>query len=321
MVLGVDCGGTRTRAVAADSDGCVLGEGRAGPANLREAGAEGVAREVGVAAGGALRAAGVRPGGVGACFVGVAGCATESERAMLVRALGGLGLGGRLGVDHDLRTAQAGAFAGGAGVVVIAGTGSCAYGRTGEGAEARAGGWGGRLDDGGSATWLGLQGLASCARAADGRGGETALGARLLPALGVADLRAALGVVEASDYRRRVAVLAPLVTRCAEEGDGVAREIVRAGCRELACMALAAQRSLGGVPGAWLPISVAGGVFASGLVRECFGEATEEHMPGCGVARARMPGVLGAVVLALGVLGGGGPGPAALARLSSGGAA
>ena len=47
------------------------------------------------------------------------------------------------------------AFGSGPGVIVIAGTGSIAYGRNAQGASARAGGWGSAISDEGSAHWIG----------------------------------------------------------------------------------------------------------------------------------------------------------------------
>ncbi|HEB85025.1 MAG TPA: hypothetical protein ENI92_08515, partial [Bacteroidetes bacterium] len=58
-------------------------------------------------------------------------------------------------VQHDAFIAHYGAFEGRPGVMVTAGTGSIAYGRNAEGAEARAGGWGWMLGDEGSAWWIG----------------------------------------------------------------------------------------------------------------------------------------------------------------------
>lgn len=59
----------------------------------------------------------------------------------------------------DLELAHAAAFAGGPGVLLIAGTGSSAYAVDGRGKVRRAGGWGPLIGDDGSAFWLGRQAL------------------------------------------------------------------------------------------------------------------------------------------------------------------
>jgi glucosamine kinase len=59
------------------------------------------------------------------------------------------------------------AFGEGHGVIVIAGTGSIAYGRDLEGTTARAGGWGFAISDEGSAHWIGRAAVSAVLRAAD----------------------------------------------------------------------------------------------------------------------------------------------------------
>src|SRR5262249_40842429 len=76
-------------------------------------------------------------------------------------------------VDNDARIALTGAIGFGGGVVVIAGTGSVAFGRKEEGAEARAGGWGPIIGDEGSGYGIARAGLAAIMRAHDGRGPAT----------------------------------------------------------------------------------------------------------------------------------------------------
>lgn len=63
---------------------------------------------------------------------------------------------GKVQVISDLELAQVSAFAGGPGLIVVAGTGSAAYGRA-AGQSARAGGWGPLLGDDGSAFWIGRE--------------------------------------------------------------------------------------------------------------------------------------------------------------------
>ena len=71
------------------------------------------------------------------------------------------------------------------GVVIVAGTGSIAYGRNARGEAARAGGWGYVLGDEGSGYWIGRLALRAVVRQADGRGAATALTPRMLAHFGV----------------------------------------------------------------------------------------------------------------------------------------
>ena len=72
------------------------------------------------------------------------------------------------------------------GVVVIAGTGSIAYGRNERNQAARAGGWGYMLGDEGSGYWIGRAALRAVLREADRRGPATQLTGLLLNYYGVA---------------------------------------------------------------------------------------------------------------------------------------
>ncbi|WJH35503.1 hypothetical protein N6H14_05655 [Paenibacillus sp. CC-CFT747] len=78
----------------------------------------------------------------------------------------------RIAGMEDTEAALEGAFAGGPGILVIAGTGSAAAARTEEGRLLSCGGWGPWFGDEGSGYWLGCEALRAAARAADGRGSE-----------------------------------------------------------------------------------------------------------------------------------------------------
>jgi len=146
LVLGLDIGGSRTRGRVC-SDGRVVAEASAGSASLTAAGA-GAAREVL----GELLASLGHPA-VAAAVAGAAGCDTASGRARMTELLGPLLPGARLEVVHDTRLVLAAAGLD-SGIVVIAGTGSVAWGLAPSGAEARAGGWGHLLGDEGSGYWV-----------------------------------------------------------------------------------------------------------------------------------------------------------------------
>ncbi|HVC09891.1 MAG TPA: BadF/BadG/BcrA/BcrD ATPase family protein [Elusimicrobiota bacterium] len=65
----------------------------------------------------------------------------------------------RARVLSDVEMAHQAAFGAGPGILVVAGTGSIAFGRSPQGRTARAGGWGALLGDEGSAFWIGREAL------------------------------------------------------------------------------------------------------------------------------------------------------------------
>src|SRR5918998_902728 len=139
LVLGVDGGGTKTRAVIVDAAGEVLGEGLAGPSNPLRVGVVPAALAVRVAVERACAAAHVRRGDIAAAQVGLAGSRRSDLRERMREALVGLGIQ-PLEVVTDADIALFGATDGKPGLIIIAGTGSICCGMNGRGRRLCAGG-------------------------------------------------------------------------------------------------------------------------------------------------------------------------------------
>lgn len=269
LFLGVDGGQSGTIAAIGDETGRVLGEGEAGPSN-HTAGAEGRAKleravresvtRAGVQAG--LDAATVEF--EVACF-GMSG-GPEDKQAILA----GIVRTARLMVTTDAAIALTGATGSGQGIVVIAGTGSMALGRNGQGRMARAGGWGYVFGDEGGAFDMVRQAVRAALRMEEGWGPQTALRAALLEATGSASANQMLHRFYAPEWERsRAAALAPLVDRAASEADGVALHIVNQAAQELAQLAAAVRGQLW-KPGDAVEMAYSGGVFESRMLLERF---------------------------------------------------
>ena len=141
-------------------------------------------------------------------------------------------------VTSDVVSAHAGALGGGAGVLLIAGTGAAALGIDGEVATL-VDGWGPELGDFGSGSWFGREALRAVLRASVGLAPTTVLTDAVGAAIGGP---AAIPAWLATDgpLPRRLAALAPLVLDAAESGDPVSVEIVAEGVRLLVASAVAA---------------------------------------------------------------------------------
>jgi N-acetylglucosamine kinase-like BadF-type ATPase len=264
--LGVDGGQSATVALIGDDEGRVTGVGRAGPCNHVK-GPGGRERFLNALRGSvaeACRAAGLAQARFAAAHLGLSG--GPDDKAALV---GEVLQAGMLSITHDAAIALDGALAGRPGVLVIAGTGSIAFGRDGQGKEARAGGWGYIFGDEGSAFDLARQALRAALRFEEGWGPRTALGAALLEASGAPSVNELLHWAYGEDYpRHRVAGWAELVDRTAAAGDAVAQEILRAAGQHLALFASAVRRQL--FDEAVVPVSYTGGVFRSERVLAAF---------------------------------------------------
>ena len=179
----------------------------------------------------------------------------------------------------DERTALAGAFPDGAGILVISGTGCIAVGQDGQGRLHRCGGWGWLLDGAGSAMDIGRDGLAISVQMADGRLPETALRRVLWQSLAVQDpqqLKAL--VVETGFGPAGFARLAPLLDQLAADGDLHAEALIQRSAEALAVMvqAVAEQLELG-TPSV---CAVGGAVQHLQRLRLGFQQALQQHCPG-----------------------------------------
>jgi N-acetylglucosamine kinase-like BadF-type ATPase len=264
LVVGVDGGGTKTRAVvAADAGHKVLGEGKAGPSNPLRVGVGEAAAAVREAIERACAAAGARRAELAAAEVGLAGVKREDLRAAMVAALSDLNIAS-LEVVTDSEIALYGATGGKPGLVIIAGTGSICRGRNLRGRQASAGGWGPLAGDEGSGSWIARRALQAAAKATDGRGPRTALVEAACEFFNVAapeDL--ATAVYAPSITNQRIAGFGRRVVEAAKRRDAVSREIVDSAGRELAQAAGAVIRKLR-MQRERFPVGYVGGVFAAG---------------------------------------------------------
>jgi N-acetylglucosamine kinase-like BadF-type ATPase len=167
---------------------------------------------------------------------------------------------------HDADVALCGALAGKPGVIVIAGTGSMAFGRNAEGNTARAGGWGYVFGDEGGGFDLARQALRAALRHEEAWGPKTALRGLLLEATGASDAHELMHRFYARGISKaKMAALAPLVDRAAVGGDGIAQDILKSAAQTLAMFAGAVRAQL--FPrGESVAVSYGGGVFRSPVV-------------------------------------------------------
>ncbi len=273
--LGLDGGQSSTSVVIGDETGRIIGAGRGGPCNhaAAEEGRERLRRAVTVSVTAARVAAGldaeVR---FAAACCGMSG-GPEDKRALLEAMLPA----DRLEVTTDAAIALAGATLSGRGIIVIAGTGSMAFGRNESGLSARAGGWGYVLGDEGSAFDIARQALRAALRMEEGWGAATSLRGKLLEAAGAASANQLMHrFYEPAWPRDRIASLAPLVAAAAAAGDPAAQEILANAGQQLAALASAVRGQL------WSPeeaveIAYSGGVFQSEVISRRFCELVERE--------------------------------------------
>ena len=228
MFVGVDGGGTGCRARIEDSKGRVLGTGIAGPAAVR-IGLDKALAAVEHACHGALEEANL-PVEALADAVAAIGLAGIGRKGVLEQVIARKQPYRSVIYVNDAIVACIGAHAGADGGIVIVGTGSVGFAVVG-GREIRVGGYGFPISDEGSGADLGLNGIRLGLRAQDGRAMETSFTREVMARFGNDPFEAVAWMDNASatDY----ATFAPLVVRHANDGDPVARAVIRDGAEKI----------------------------------------------------------------------------------------
>ena len=249
FLVGVDGGGSGTRALLARPDGAVIGDGQAGPSGL----SRGIAPAWQAIESATLRAfesAGLRPADWRDCALG-AGLAGASHQpwhdAFLAANIGFA----RIALDHDSFTMLLGAHGGGPGAIVAAGTGSVGEALRADGSRRTLGGWGFPIGDEGSGAWLGWHAVRHAQAALDGRASAGPLARHVWQVCG-GDHGALLEWCRSAG-QFEYAQLAPAVFGA--EGDDVhAAALLASAVTELEALALALD------PEGALPLAVSGSV-------------------------------------------------------------
>ena len=296
-VLGIDAGGTKTVCLLADERGHVLAESRGGGANLQAAGELEVEKVLHRVMDDAIGDRDVRPAAI---CLGIAGVDRDDDAEAVRGIMRRIGFKTRTLVVNDALIALVAGAGDRPGVVVVAGTGSIAYGRDGSARAARAGGWGYLLGDEGGGFWIGRSALMSVVREFDGRGPHTILTDLVLAEMQLGNPTELIHAIYVRGlHRYAIASIAPVVQRAADEGDAVAAEIVERAAWELAAAAASVITRLG-MRGDAFPIVLSGGVFRG--LPSLIGKVARrvaEVAPRSDVSQLTVEPALGAVTLAL----------------------
>ncbi len=248
LFMGVDGGGSTLRVAIVDATLSTLSSLRAESVNPSIVG-RGLSRER--ILGGmleALRLAGLRPERIAAVGIGIAGASNSHSEEWLRKTVKRALPDSYPALSSDLEIALVGALARRHGVLLLAGTGSAAYGIKPDGERLQVGGWGYLLGDEGGSFWIGTQ-LLRHVVSADDAGGEQCLpelGRACLDSLALSRARELVAWVYRSEPgpAARIASLAPFVLDQAAIGDTLAIDIMRRAAQHLVDLAETTQRRL-----------------------------------------------------------------------------
>lgn len=292
LVLGIDGGGTRTRATVVEGER-VLAFVEGGSIKRLRVGAAVAEENLRKLLSEVWKQAGVQR--VDAATAGVASATMPGVKEWITAVFQDFGVV-RSEIVGDEVIALDAAFRGGPGILQIAGTGSNCIGRAPNGERESAGGWSSRLGDEGSGYWIGLHAVRRALRAYD-REEPT----RVLETVGrIWGTKSIEELVNLGDGTPGpdFAALAPAIDKLAEEGDAVAVGVLNQAAADLADFVLLVRAKLkrkhgltGEVPVAWIG-SVIG---KSRMVREGFAAGLKAAAPEMPVGTKEVVGIEGAV--------------------------
>ena len=292
VVLGIDGGGTHTRASIVDGDK-LLGHGMSGSIKRLRVGAEAAEANLREVLKDVYAQAGVKS--VKAACCGIASVSMPGITEWVTAVFDDFGVE-KSEVVGDQVIALDAAFRGGPGILQIAGTGSNTIGRAPDGSFESAGGWSSRLGDEGSGYWIGLHALRRALKAYD-RGELTRVLETVGRIWGTPTLDELVNLGDSTpgpDF----AALAPAISELAEEGDHVAAGVLQQAAADLAENVLLVRDKLrrrhnltNEVPVAWIG-SVVG---KARLVREPFFASLHAAAPAMPVRETEVAGIDGAV--------------------------
>ena len=292
VILGVDGGGTRTRASIV-ADGRVLAHGENGSIKRLRVGAEAAETHLRALLKDVYAQAGVS--GVQAASVGVASCSLPGTVEWITAVLQDFHAG-RCDIVGDEVIALDAAFKGGPGILQIAGTGSNTIGRAPDGSRECAGGWSSHLGDEGSGYWIGLHSVRRALKAYD-REQPTRILKKVGEIWGTPEIGDLVNLGDSTpgpDF----AALAPAIDELANAGDPVAVGVLQQAAADLVEFVMLVRAKLrrkhniaGEVPVAWT-----GGVIEKmTLVREAFFAGLKAAAPEMPVGREAVVPLEGAL--------------------------
>ena len=227
-LIGIDGGGSQTRAVAVDFTGYVAASSVAGPTYLQFSDTIQSHSILNSLLSELIKQAGTNVDTVAYLVAGFAGAGRQPVIDNAVSILEDIGFHENFSVVTDLDIALHGAFAGGPGIVVNAGTGSAAICRDNSGTISRCGGWGYIIGDEGSAYHMARLAIQAVFRSSDGIIQSTLLTEQVCSEFHLNSPDDLITVLYSGKLTRvEIAAFAPRVFDAAKNGDYVAQNIVK----------------------------------------------------------------------------------------------
>jgi N-acetylglucosamine kinase-like BadF-type ATPase len=296
LVLGVDGGATKTVCAIANENFDLEGLGIAGPINYHIVGVERARKNLKMAV---VRASSNLDGGSApfdiGCF-GIGGLSTQHDYRIISKSIIPSTIAKKRIIVNDVIVAFYAATNGDPGIVIVAGTGSIAYGANKEGLNCFCGGWGWLIGDEGSAFYIARKALNLATKAYDGRSEYTVLIDMFKKRLKLKNFKDIISKIYHQTEPNEIASLATIVSLAAENGDKVARDILEESGRELALAVKSVAKKLS-MERESLIVGAVGSVFKSNIVWNAFKQNILTYMPYATLISPIFYPVVGALIM------------------------
>ncbi|MCD6449571.1 MAG: hypothetical protein J7L34_03580 [Thermotogaceae bacterium] len=290
MILGIDAGGTHSRAAVVNENGNLLALAYGGPANFRDIGIDEFLKRISSL----VDSLDIGRKTFDSAFVGVSGMGFKGEdKRYFAKLLSKVISARKIGAVNDCHAALVGAIAPkDVGICIIAGTGNMTIGISKGGEVYRAGGWGHLLGDPGSAFGLSYEAFKIALKTVEKRENAFKIAKIFQKEFGITDIDDYLEFFYSSKSKSQLASIAPRIIKLAENGDMHSKGLVLDQIKEIVDQVITVSKIVKS-----RHISYSGGMFKS----EYFKEKLREELlnQGFELVKPTLPPLGGALILGI----------------------
>ncbi|RKQ32524.1 N-acetylglucosamine kinase [Oceanobacillus halophilus] len=297
--IGMDGGGTKTQCVIGDEKGQILAMSIGESTNIQSNSHTHVKAVLFRLIDEVIRESDSNESHIETLYLCLSGSGRAKDRETIEDFFKGTIYENILSIENDAIAALAAGTWGEPGIVIIAGTGSIAYGINPSKMDAiRVGGWGYLFGDEGSGYWIGKRAIQSVLKAYDGRGDVTELSHIIKDYFRIKEVPELISVIHGDpNPRLKIASAAPLVLNAAERSDPVAKNIIHEAMENLINLVDSTKQRMQSRD-KW-PIVIHGGLFSNSFFREQFMSKLKSSMGDVTLIQPNLPPVIGAYIMAL----------------------
>ncbi|WP_066497095.1 BadF/BadG/BcrA/BcrD ATPase family protein [Abyssisolibacter fermentans] len=234
FVIGIEGGGTKSTIAIADLNGKFIDKTITGTTNINSSSLETVSENIHLAVNALLERNNLNKENCSSFCIGSAGIDSKADKQRMMQLIKSLGIEGLIAVTNDAEISLKAGIEKGEGILIIAGTGSIAYGEDTVGNCYRAGGWDYLIGDEGSGYWIATQAINKALKSWDEKGEKSKLLCMLMDEISIQDVEEFINYIYKVPFNKKIiAGLSVVVDRAYQEGDSTSKAILYQASKEL----------------------------------------------------------------------------------------